>query len=130
MRAARPLALLGTAYALAGCGASASQDIQAKLQQFAHAVAGHQTSVLCHQVLDPVLVTRITSAGLSCESAMQTFVQSVSNPTLAVSKVRVTGKTATAVVLASAQGQKAVVETVHLTDTKNGWRLTSLTAPR
>lgn len=130
MRTARLVALLGIAYALSGCGTSASQDIQAKLQQFAHAVAQRDPHTLCHDVLDPALVARITGAGLSCEAAMRTFVQSVTAPTLAVSRVKVTGSTATAVVLASAQGQQAVVETVHLADRKQGWRLTSLTAPR
>ena len=129
MRHARGLALLGAAGALAGCGASADQQVQAKLQQFAHAVADHDAGAICRQVLAPALVQRITAAGLDCQQAMQTYVQSVSDPTLSVSKVSVHGSTASAVVQAGAQAQQAAVESVQLINTKNGWRLESLAAP-
>jgi hypothetical protein len=130
MRTARGLALLGAAWALAGCGASANQQVQAKLQQFAHAVASHDASVLCGQVLAPALVQRFSDAGVSCEQAMQTYFASVTDPTLSVSKVSVSGSTAAADVLASAKGQQSSLETVQLVNTPNGWRLASLATPR
>ena len=126
MRRAFGLTLLFLSGALAGCGASSGQQVQAKLQQFAHAVAGHNASVLCGQVLAPALVQRLTEAGLDCEQAMQTYFASVSDPTLSISKVSVRGSTASAVVLAAAKGQEAAVESVQLIDTRNGWRLASL----
>ena len=126
MRRAFGLTLLCLSGALAGCGASSGQQVQAKLQQFAHAVAGHNASVLCGQVLAPALVQRLTEAGLDCEQAMQTYFASVSDPTLSISKVSVRGSTASAVVLAAAKGQEAAVESVQLIDTRNGWRLASL----
>jgi hypothetical protein len=130
MRHACGLALLASACVLAGCGASSSQQVQAKLQQFAHAVAGHDASVLCRQVLAPGLVQRFSDAGLDCEQAMQTYFASVSDPALSVSKVSVHGSSASAVVLATAHGQPSTVESVQLINTRNGWRLASLATPR
>jgi len=130
MKPGRPLACLGVAYALAGCGVSASVQVQAKLQQFAHAVATRDTGTLCTQVLAPDLVGHLNAAGLSCRQAMLTFVNSVTDPSLSVSKVHVKGSSASAVVLARAKGQQASLESVQLTNTKNGWRLTSLASPR
>jgi hypothetical protein len=130
MKPGHALALLGVAYALAGCGSSAPDQVQAKLEQFAHAVAARDTGTLCTQVLAPDLVGHLSAAGLSCTQAMRTFVQSVSNPTLSVSQVHVRGRSASAVVLARAQGQPSSLESVQLTNTKDGWRLTSLASPR
>ncbi|HET8977859.1 MAG TPA: hypothetical protein VFN87_06850 [Solirubrobacteraceae bacterium] len=133
MRQPRGPVLLGVACVacvVAGCGASAGQQVQAKLQQFAHAVASRDTQTLCRQVLAPALVSHLQAAGLNCEQAMHTFVDSVSDPTLSISKVRVTGSTASAVVVAGAAGQPSSTETVELTNTKNGWRLTSLASAR
>jgi hypothetical protein len=130
MRPVRGIALLGVAYALAACGASPSEQVQAKLQQFAHAVAARRPGVLCRQVLAPALVARFTAAGLSCERALTTFVDSVQDPTLSIARVTVKGHQASAVVLTSARGQRASLESVQLTDTAGGWRLTSLASPR
>ena len=58
------------------------------------------------------------------------FVRSVSDPSLSVSKVHVKGGTASAVVLARAKGQPSSLESVQLTNTKDGWRLDSLASPR
>ena len=124
------MALVGAAYALVGCGASAKDQVQAKVEQFAHATAAGDYATLCNQVLAPDLVKHLTDAGVSCQQAMKVFVQSVQNPTLSVSKVSVKGKTASAVVLASASGQKAAVESIQLIQTKHGWRLESLASPQ
>jgi hypothetical protein len=130
MRPGRAVALLGVAYALTGCGASASDQVQAKLQQFAHAVASRDTGTLCSQVLASDLVGHLNAAGLSCQQAMRMFVNSVTDPSLSVSKVHVKGSSASAVVLARAKGQEASLESVQLSNTKGGWRLTSLASPR
>jgi hypothetical protein len=130
MRTPRAIVLLGAAYALAGCGATSGDQVQAKLQQFAHAVAAKDAPTLCRQVLAPSLVNRLEAAGLSCHQAMETFLASVSDPTMSVSKVHVKGSTATAVVLTGARGQPAAIESVNLVNTDNGWRLTSLASPR
>ncbi len=130
MRPARAIALLGAAYALAGCGASASDEVQAKLQQFAHAIAHREPATLCRQVLAPALVRRLTLINLTCDQAMRTFVEGVVDPTLSVRRVHVDGHTASAVVRTGARGQVASVQSVTLADTDHGWRLTSLASPR
>jgi hypothetical protein len=81
-------------------------------------------------VLAPALVGHLTAAGLSCEQAMATFVDSVEDPTISISRVSVTGRHASAIVLTAARGQSASLQTVGLIDTRQGWRLSSLAAPR
>ncbi len=105
-------------------------QVRAKVRQFATATDTRNPQVLCDQVLAPALVNRLTAAGLSCLQAMKVFVSSVSHPTLSVSKVTVSGATASAVVLAAATGQAAALESVQLVRTARGWRLVSLAAPR
>ena len=130
MRHAPGLALVGAACALAGCGGAANEQVQAKLQQFTHAVANRDAAALCQQVLAPALVDHFTAAGLDCKQAMRTYFQSVTDPTLSVSKVKVHGATASAVVLARARGQQPALESVQLISTRKGWRLASLATPR
>ena len=130
MRPGRGIALLCSAYVLAGCGASAHQQVEAKVQEFARATANRNYAALCSDVLAPALVAHLTAAGLSCEQAMRIFVSSVQNPSINVSKVTVHGSSASAVVLASATGQRAAIESIELIDTKHGWRLASLASPR
>jgi ketosteroid isomerase-like protein len=126
----RVLALLGVAYVLVGCGSSPTDAVDAKVHQFAHAVAAGDAATLCDQVLAPALVTRLTDAGISCSQAMKTFVQSVQDPTIAVGKVTVSGRSASALVTTGAKGQPASKGTLELTRTKSGWRLVSLVSPR
>jgi hypothetical protein len=129
MRVARIGVVLCGAYALAGCGTTARQEVQAKVQQYAQATAHHDYRALCDQVLAPSLVAHLTAAGISCDQAMLVFVESVHNPTLSVSKITVNGSRASAVVLAGATGQTPALETIDLVNTPHGWRLTSLSAP-
>jgi hypothetical protein len=126
----RAVAFLGIAYALAGCGSSPADAVDAKVRQFAHAVATRNAVTLCDQVLAPALVNRLTDAGISCPQAMKTFVESVQEPTLSVGKVTVSGGSASAVVSTGAKGQQASRGTLQLTRTKAGWRLVSLVSPR
>jgi hypothetical protein len=130
MRLAPGIVLLCSAYALAGCGATAHQQVEAKVQEFAHATANRDYAALCNDVLAPALVAHLTAAGLSCQQAMRVFVSSVQNPSITVSKVTVHGSTASAIVLAAATGQPAALESIQLVDTKDGWRLASLASPR
>jgi hypothetical protein len=130
MRPGRVIALLCSAYVLAGCGATAHQQVEAKVQEFARATENRNYAALCDDVLAPALVAHLTAAGLSCEQAMRIFVSSVQNPSISVSKVTVHGSSASAVVLASATGQPAAIESIELIDTEHGWRLASLASPR
>jgi Holliday junction resolvasome RuvABC endonuclease subunit len=130
MRIARGIVLLGSAYALVGCGASSTEQVEAKVQQYAHATASRDITTLCKDVLAPDLVNHLTAAGLSCRQAMKVFVDSVQNPTISISKVHVNGSSASAVVLAQASGQRSSVETIRLIKSQHGWRLESLASPR
>ena len=123
-------ALGATGLIAAGCGADQSQLVEAKLQQYAHAVAGRDAATLCRQVLAPQLIAILQQqTGLSCRQAMTTYVDSVNQPTLSVSKVTVHGTRATAVVLAGARSQTAALGTIHLTRGSGGWRVAALTRP-
>lgn len=124
------IAFLGVAYALAGCGSSPADAVDAKVKQYAHAVATRDPAMLCQQVLAPALVDRLIAAGISCQEAMRTFVVSVEDPTISVGKITVSGHMAAATVLTSARGQRASVGTLELIQTKAGWRLQSLVSPR
>ena len=115
--------------ALAGCGASARDEVQVKLQQFANATASGDYKTLCEQVLAPSLLRRLSSAGLGCEPAMKIFVQSVQDPTLSVARIKVSGKSASAVALTAANGQRAALNTIELINTDQGWRVSSLGSP-
>lgn len=130
MRLGRGIVLLASAYALLGCGASPRDEVEAKVEQFAHATAARDSATLCKEVLAPQLVTHLADAGLSCQQAMRIFVDSVQNPTLNVSRISVKGASASAVVLTGATRQRASLETIRLIDTKDGWRLVSLASPR
>jgi hypothetical protein len=130
MRRSWALAVLCSAYVVTGCGASATDEVQAKVEQFAHATAARDVQTLCTQILAPALVTRLTAAGITCDQAMKIFVDSVSNPTISVSKISVHGSQASAVVLAGATGQTSTVERIALIQTRKGWRLASLASPR
>jgi hypothetical protein len=122
--------LIGCALVIAGCGASANQQVEAKVQQFAHATANRNYAMLCNQVLSQELVAHLTAAGVSCKQAMKLFTESVHNPTISISKVTVNGSSATAVVLAKASGQQSSRESIRLIKTSGGWRLDSLASAR
>jgi hypothetical protein len=130
MRPAQMILPLVGACALAGCGATPRQEVEAKVQQFARATAAKDYATLCNQVLAPSLVARLAAAGLTCHQAMKIFVSSVQNPTISVSRVTVNGLTASAVVIARATGQPTSREQIELVKTDHGWRLVSLASPR
>jgi len=114
------------ACALGGCGQSTSQQIQAKVAQFAHVVATKDAGTLCGQVLAPALLERFTSIGLSCVKAMHIFLGSVHDPSLAVGRVVVTGQKAEAITLSGAKGQLGSLTAIELVNTSGGWRVSGL----
>jgi hypothetical protein len=126
------LATVVLAVALAGCGASDSEQVHSTLDVFAHAVATRDAKPICDQVLAPALVARIEGVGLSCVSAMQRFFFScsVKNPILQVGRVAIGRGTAEAVVYAGAARQKAGIFQLGLVKTPHGWRVASESAER
>lgn len=124
------IVLLISSFALAGCGATPRQEVEAKVQQFAHATASKDYAELCDEVLAPALVAHLEAAGLSCRQAMKVFASSVENPAIRVSRVSVDGSTAVAVVVATATNQRPSRQSIHLIKTDHGWRLNSLASAR
>jgi hypothetical protein len=126
------LATVMLVVALAGCGASDSDQVHSTLDVFAHAVATRNAKPICDQVLAPSLIARIEGVGLSCESAIQRFFFScsVKNPILQVGRLAIGRGTAEAVVYAGAAGQRAGIFQLGLVKTSHGWRVANESAER
>jgi hypothetical protein len=71
-------------------------------------------------------VAHLVENGVACTEGLQVALGSVRNPGISVGKVTVNGRRATAVILASARGQRALVSVLGLIDTADGWRIASL----
>jgi hypothetical protein len=71
-------------------------------------------------------VAHLVSNGIPCSEGIEEALASVHDPVINVGKVRVRGKRAWAVILASARGQRAQVSGVELVQTARGWRIVSL----
>jgi hypothetical protein len=129
MRLGGAVVLAVTACAVAGCGASAKSQVRAKVQQFASAAAKKDYGTICHEVLSPALVAHLTSNHIRCEQAMEVALGSVQHPTLSVGPITIKGKNASVYTLTVAQGQQASLDVLQLTDTSEGWRISSLHSP-
>jgi hypothetical protein len=128
----RPTAALALALALAGCGDSGptdEQQVRTTLTAFSKATAAKDYQALCDKILAPSLIADLKKIGLPCEIALQQGLGEVKQPRLIVGDVKVTGKTATAQVRTSAEGQPPSSDTIELEHTDKGWRIASLTSP-
>jgi ketosteroid isomerase-like protein len=126
MRALRATLLaLFAAGLLSGCGTSDSDQVRAKVEQFAKAVRAHDAKTLCQQVLAPSLTSRLVGEGLTCERGIQIFFASVQSPTLSVGRVSLNGNSASALVLAGARCQRLALAQLYLVKTSSGWRISS-----
>jgi hypothetical protein len=123
------LALGGCGPALGGCGASANDQVRAKVQQFGKAVKSRDYKALCDDVLAPSLVAHLTLNRISCEQAMRVGLARVRDPTLSIGEVTVIGKTASVITLSMALGQQSSLDTIGLVETAHGWRISSLSSP-
>jgi hypothetical protein len=129
MRLTAAIVSVMTACALTGCGTSARDQVRAKVQQFAAAAAHKDYGTICQQVLAPALVEHLTANHIRCEDALRLALSPVRKPTLSIGPVTVKGKAASVYTLTLAEGQQASLNVLHLIDTSDGWRITSLNAP-
>jgi ketosteroid isomerase-like protein len=132
MRVPVVLAAVIVALALAGCGSSDTDQVQATLDQFAHAVATRDAKPICDRVLAPQLVAKLEGVGLNCEYAIDHFFFScrLRHPTITVGHVAVSGDTAKALVYAGAKGQPGGIFAIGLVKTSQGWRVASESAEK
>jgi hypothetical protein len=115
--------------ALAGCGdrtPSDAEQVRNVLQTFATATEHRDYAKLCDDVFSPSLLSGLQEIGLPCEVAMKKSLGQVRNPRLTVGKVTVKGRTASADVRTTADGQQPSSDIVKLEKGKSGWRVSSL----
>jgi hypothetical protein len=129
MRAARVMAVLVAAAALGGCGTSQTQQVHAKVEQFARATVAKDYRTICRQVLAPALLARLAAGGIGCEQAMQIALGALQTPSLSVGRVTVSGRSASALTLSGAKGQQTAFTAIELVKTSAGWRISSLGSP-
>jgi type IV pilus biogenesis protein CpaD/CtpE len=125
----KSLLVAALAAAIGGCGANDADAVRAKVRQFARAVGTHDYATICNQVLAPVLLADLAKGGIGCQQAMKIALAQVNQPHLVLGPVTVSGSTATALTISQAQGQKTLLTSLHLVQTQNGWRISSLGAP-
>lgn len=126
MRSAVVAMTVCAAIVLSGCGGSAREQIQSKVQQLAQAAGAHDYQAICSEVLAPSLVAHLVRNQISCEQAMRVALRSVRTPVISIGKIKVSGGRATAITLTVAQGQRASLAAIELIETRDGWRITSL----
>ena len=132
MRASRAAAVVAGVCSLgglAGCGQNDHDQVQAKVEQFVHAIGAHDYRTLCDQVLGPRLLARLAAGGIGCQQAMAISLGRVQAPILSIGRITVTGSTAQAITLSGAAGQHGAFETLGLVKTGQGWRVSSLATP-
>jgi hypothetical protein len=128
----RAAAALVLAVVLAGCGDSGPTDeeqVRSTLTDFSRATAAKDYQALCDRILAPSLIADLKKIGLPCEIALQQGLGDVKQPRLIVGAVEVKGKTATAQVRTSAEGQPPSSDTIELDHTDKGWQIASLASP-
>jgi len=114
---------------VAGCGSNESAVVKAKVTQFAQAVAHHDYTTICTEVLAPQLLADVADGGIGCEHAMRLALANVHDARLTVGAVTINGSSASVLTVSQALGEKALLTKVELIDTANGWRISSLGNP-
>jgi hypothetical protein len=121
---------IAAAIAAAGCGGSdQTAQVRATLARFVRATSRQDYKTLCEQILAPSLVQNVEQIGLPCEIALSRGFGQVSQPTLVVRSVSISGDRARATVHTTAANQAPLDGTVNLTRIGGRWRVASLAAP-
>jgi len=121
--------VLAASVALAGCGKSEHDKVQAKVKEFETAIAKKDAKTLCNDVIGPALIEQYVAHGITCEQYWQTGLTGVKSPTLLIGRIVVRGTKASAVVLSGANGQESSLDAIELVKTGAGWRVSSLGSP-
>jgi hypothetical protein len=111
---------------LAGCGGGDEQQVRDTLARFQTATEKQDYRALCTKLLAHAVIAKLRSVGLPCEVALQTGLGSVRQPKLKVTKVKIRGSTALALVRSHAAGQSTSTDTIRLVKEDGDWRLTAL----
>jgi hypothetical protein len=128
----RPAVAVALLLALTGCGDAGPTDqeqVRTTLTAFSKATAAKDYQRLCDKILAPSLIADLKKIGLPCEIALQQGLGDVKQPRLLVGDVKVKGKTATAQVKSSAEGEPPSSDTIELEHTDAGWQIASLASP-
>jgi ketosteroid isomerase-like protein len=110
-------------------GPNEEKEVRATLARYAQATRAKDYQTLCDSLYATDLVQRIRSAGLPCEVALKTGLESRRNPQLTVLGVEVSGDQALARARSTAIGEVASLDTIKLVKQSGGWRVASLSAP-
>ena len=127
--AARGVAALAAAAAVAGCGsarATDEQQVARTVAAFGRATAAKDYATLCRRLLAPSLVARVRSIGLPCERALARGLGDVREPRLSIGAIAVHGDRATAEVRTSAADERPARATLRLQRVGGSWRIASL----
>ena len=131
-RSLRPLPLL-LAVAIAGCGQAqtsaedfkgAEKDVADTIEQLQTSAQNRKPEDICSEVLARGLVEKLKSSGNDCVDEMEKIIGDADDFELDVTKVTITGTTASAAVKARRGNRDNAVTTFALEREDKKWRLT------
>ena len=115
------LALLASA-----CGRSEERDVRAALEGLDDAIAKRDYQRLCDDVFSEKLIEEVERS-VPCEIALKNSeIATIKQPKLEIKRIKIDGKSASADVRTSAQGQKPSDDTVKLVKEGGDWRILAL----
>jgi len=104
-------------------GPDADKEVRERLDRYAQASREKDYQTLCDDLLASELIDQIRNAGLPCEVALRTGLETRRNPTLKVLGVEVNGEQALARVYGGAVGEVSGTSTFRLVREDGDWRI-------